>query len=494
VHPGKTTYVNGGFIPLKATLTFFVWSDVDENGIYDPHGGLDVPLADYLVALVNDDTGVMMFANTSASGIAEFQQINVGNYYFTLNLTSDIYGFVPIGPNCTIVKLSNLTGSTAIFAISTGELRTQDSAGIARLYSSISGVVWEDYNRDGIREPDDVGMSGITVWCLDNQGLLASVPTNSSGWYTFTQLDPGSYGVQIAPSSLTGFYIAPANQGNNPSAASDFPPDGSPYQVTLAPNQQYCCANVGLSSIAILSSTIEGFVWNDQIGDGIQTGNDIPVPGISIILRNGNTGTTISTATSNNQGIYQFTSVAPGTYQMAASVTTYTISPEFASSNTTLDSDFNPNTYATAVFNVTEGQIYKDYDLGLIPKSGGITGMVFYDANGSGNSTGDAVIPNIAISLYQVSSNGTLSTAPLKTTVSSASGTYAFSPVTPSTYQVYFAKPSASWVYSPKYVGGNVGASQRTDSDVNPTGYTDTVTVQPATTFAYLDCGMRIPS
>jgi subtilisin family serine protease/subtilisin-like proprotein convertase family protein len=68
--------------------------------------------------------------------------------------------------------------------------------GVRQAPGSISGMVYADYNIDGTRNGDEVGIAGRTVYIdLDNDSQLdagePSTLTDSNGAYTFTNLRPG---------------------------------------------------------------------------------------------------------------------------------------------------------------------------------------------------------------------------------------------------------------------------------------------------------------
>lgn len=72
------------------------------------------------------------------------------------------------------------------------------------LHGSISGSVFEDANHNGIRDPGEQGLPGVTVYLHheDNANGSAGMTTTSDadGNYTFAGLLPGRYGIgQIVP-------------------------------------------------------------------------------------------------------------------------------------------------------------------------------------------------------------------------------------------------------------------------------------------------------
>jgi hypothetical protein len=89
-----------------------------------------------------------------------------------------------------------------------GRLGLSNPAEITVVDSSISGVVWEDTNADGIRDVGEPLISGATVNLLDAGGaVVATTSTDVDGSYRFPALHSGAYSTVVDTSTL-GF---PAN-------------------------------------------------------------------------------------------------------------------------------------------------------------------------------------------------------------------------------------------------------------------------------------------
>jgi len=82
---------------------------------------------------------------------------------------------------------------------------------------ALSGTVFSDTNRDGVRQLGEAGLAGQTVQLLDAESgdVVATTTTDSRGFYSFdvtNGLGLGSYQVQAVPAggliqtTLTGVY------------------------------------------------------------------------------------------------------------------------------------------------------------------------------------------------------------------------------------------------------------------------------------------------
>lgn len=136
-------------------------------------------------------------------------------------------------------------GSPAIAAI-------QPSAGLAPLAGGapapaadkVNGVVWDDYNTDGVNDASEDPLAGVTVQLLNSAGTVVdTATTNASGIYTLTV--PGSGGpfkVRI-PSAPTLFIVTPSGadqdftQGSLPNVGltAGFASGGVTFDAALRP-------------------------------------------------------------------------------------------------------------------------------------------------------------------------------------------------------------------------------------------------------------------
>jgi len=73
--------------------------------------------------------------------------------------------------------------------------------GVARVIPdlvSIGSLVWNDANRNGIQDADEIGIQDVTVELLENGETTGrTLSTNSDGLYIFDGLTPGSYQVAV---------------------------------------------------------------------------------------------------------------------------------------------------------------------------------------------------------------------------------------------------------------------------------------------------------
>jgi hypothetical protein len=85
--------------------------------------------------------------------------------------------------------------------------------------------VWHDQNRDGIQDPGEPGVPGVTVTLYDSTGTpITTTTTDTTGYYIFPNLQPGTYfvGFSNLPPELNVFTIQ--HSGSDTSVDSNADP------------------------------------------------------------------------------------------------------------------------------------------------------------------------------------------------------------------------------------------------------------------------------
>jgi LPXTG-motif cell wall-anchored protein len=69
--------------------------------------------------------------------------------------------------------------------------------------AEISGTLWVDIDGDGIQDPGEAAVVGVTIELLDASGaVIGSVVSGPNGEYTFPDLLPGTYTLRIDPATI----------------------------------------------------------------------------------------------------------------------------------------------------------------------------------------------------------------------------------------------------------------------------------------------------
>jgi hypothetical protein len=124
------------------------------------------------------------------------------------------------------------------------------------------------------------------------------------------------------------------------------------------------CNPFNLISGVCNTAKIGDYVFIDSNKNGIQDNGDLPLEGVTVILKNV-AGSVIQSTTSDNTGHYTFNSVAAGTYKVQfITPVGYNLTTKNAVGSTAANnSDVNTNG-ETDVFSITQGQIQNDIDAG----------------------------------------------------------------------------------------------------------------------------------
>ncbi|MCP4105010.1 MAG: Cna B-type domain-containing protein [Desulfobacteraceae bacterium] len=347
---GGTTTVNFGDLKV-GTVSGTVYDD----------------LAGVTVTLTNTVTGEISETVTNSDGSYSFSDVGEGSYTVT---ETDPDGFASTTPNSVPVTISGNGSATANF----GDMTT----------ASVSGMVFNDTDGDGVPEADETGLAGVTVTLTNTvTGEVSETITNSDGSYSFSDVGEGSYTVTET----------------DPDGFASTTPNSVP--VTISGNGS-ATANFG----DMTTGSVSGMVFNDTDGDGIPEAGETGLGGVTVKLTDTATGEVVATTVTASDGSYSFGNIGEGSY------TATETDPEGFTSTTpnSVPVTISGNGSATANFG----------DQG----KGTVSGKVFNDFNGDGTqNSGENGLSGVTIELIDKKGNITA------TTTTSADGSYSFSGV-----------------------------------------------------------------
>ncbi|MEM7531572.1 MAG: SdrD B-like domain-containing protein [Chloroflexota bacterium] len=359
-----------------ASLGDFVWNDLDGDGIQDDgEPGIEdatVTLYSTISPTVPLDTDT-----TGADGIYGFDGLMPGDYFVIVELPDGfIFTDKDQGGDDTIDSDVNpATGTSDTVTLDSGENDdTVDAGAIGQ--GSISGQVFDDQDGDGIQDPDEPGVSGVTVTLLDENGdPVDQTPTDENGNYTFDNIPSGTYTVVFEEPDGTDF--SPQDQGG-PEGSPDTvdsdpnPTNGTTDPIVVNPGDVIEDVDAGLTPLGSIGDT----VWSDLDGDGIQDGPEgTPEPGVGgvAVQLYLSDDTPIDSTTTGPNGIYLFDDVPAGDYYVIFTAPDgFTFSPQDQGGDDALDSDPDPTTGQTATFPLGVGEDRDDVDAGIVPQDAAI--------------------------------------------------------------------------------------------------------------------------
>jgi uncharacterized repeat protein (TIGR01451 family) len=358
----------------------------------------------------------------------------------------------------------------------------------------IGNRVWDDVDGDGVQDPGEPGLDGVTVQLIAPGGaVLTTALTRNGGQYYFssgsgTTTDEAIYNVAGLVPNTAGYRVRiDATQGaiggrgvtagnndlsaNGDSRDSDGAAAGSNAEVVFATGAAGATTHTydfGFTTAPLANLSLGDLVWYDTNNNGTVDGGELPIGGVAVVLYrddgNGTFDATVDTflgtqATSGG-GLYLFTGLTPGTYfvqiPQAEFSTGQTLSGYQNSSGQTPgdtnDADHGvpaPVTGQGLVSDVvtlsaggeptTDGDganSNRTIDFGFYRLSLG--DLVFNDANNSGTfEAGDTPRDGVTVDLLDAAG-----VTVLATTTTAGGGLYSFTGLAPGDYRVRITTPA----------------------------------------------------
>jgi hypothetical protein len=176
----------------------------------------------------------------------------------------------------------------------------------------IGDLVWHDIDGDGLRDPGEPGIAGVTVELLQGALSLGELTTNGAGNYVFRDLPAGSYTVRVTDDFgvLTTYIVTrlgtPGANDNN---------QQQPYGVTLATDED---VNLTADFGYVQPVTVGDFAWVDADNDGNYDVGELPLSDVVISILDSSNTVVATLITGPNGGFpagtYLQGGLLPGTY------------------------------------------------------------------------------------------------------------------------------------------------------------------------------------
>lgn len=302
-----------------------VWIDVDGDGI-DDVGEPGIP---NVTLTLFDDGGdgigggndtVVGTTTTDSNGNYLFDNLPPGSYFVDVT-DSDIPTGLSISPGSTDPSsVRSITGNEEFFDADFGYRNAATDTAI------IGDLVWSDGNADGVRQPNEPGIGGVTIDLIDlgpdgiagtpDDSVDQTVTTNADGTYYFVAAAPGSYVVQVTDTGnvLDGqtLTIGPQSQGN------------PTVPITVIADDVYLEADFGYSGD---TNDIFDSVWIDTNNDTFFNPAETGIEGVTVSLvdlgddgvpggAGPNADSVVATAATDAMGDFSFIGVPDGNYRI----------------------------------------------------------------------------------------------------------------------------------------------------------------------------------
>ena len=289
VLPEATDAIDYAFGERGQGVSGHIYVDVDLNGQND---GGDRPLANVVVELRTASGDLVATTTTGPDGSYSFGDVPAGDYV-VIETQPAGYGEGPEHP-------TNRVPVTVVTDEKTAPINFGERTG------SLSGLVYNDTNNNGVRDANEPVIGGVTVVLTGTdargEAVTRSVVTGPDGSYRFTDLPGGTYTVtETQPDGYDDGLDTPGTSGG----ASD---GGDAITgIVLAPAAEAMGYLFGERGD---EAQISGSVWMDSDHDRARGGGEAPQAGWTVELFLGDV--LISTTQTGADGGYAFTGVAPG--------------------------------------------------------------------------------------------------------------------------------------------------------------------------------------
>ena len=203
---------------LPASINGYVYVDLNKNGLKGP-GEPGLPSVPVVLTGVDDHgTAVKADATTDASGFYNFPGLRPGTYTATEPVQPAGYedGQETKG---NVTPIPNSIGTDAItgIAVAAGQTAPDNNFGETTRDGTLSGFVYVDLNKDGLKEPNEPGIPNVAVALngKSDQGVAVAklTSTDAQGFYSFTGLRPGIYSTS-EPTQPKGYADGQETRGN----------------------------------------------------------------------------------------------------------------------------------------------------------------------------------------------------------------------------------------------------------------------------------------
>ena len=230
-------------------------------------------------------------------------------------------------------------------------------AGAAEGDCSLGDFVWHDRIYNGLQDPGEAGVAGVTVTLLDADGESVGVEpetTDAQGKWAFTDIACGEYVVQFSdiPGPSTFTKALAGDDRTKDSDAQRMPGDPGvgrtgPIQVGQDSSDPADDTDLTVDAglVEVPECVVGGFIWSDLDGDGIQDEGEPGVPGITALMTD-TSGEPLGfdPVTTTSSGKYRFPGLLCGQLEVHLSGLPKgtALSPENVGDDPSKDSNFLP--------------------------------------------------------------------------------------------------------------------------------------------------------
>ena len=465
------TYDAGVYVP--ASIGDIVWLDKNANGVQDQ----GEPGISGVSVILNDCSGNPIdTVLTDADGKYLFDKLTPGDYKISFIMPAGYQLSEANSGDDSADSDIESNGYSTCESLESGENNLTYDIGLYE-FASIGDYVWLDTNGDGIQNPHESGIEGVTVELQDCSGaVISTMETDDSGKYLFDNLRPGDYRIKF---NLPASYHFTEKDKANDAADSDANNSGITVCEELESGEENLTYDAGVYRYAEIGDK----VWLDEDGDGVQDPGELGKENVKVELWDCS-GNLLETQYTDPSGNYLFDNLVPGQYKLKFYAPT---DYSFTKKDNTVDvsdSDADKISGETACEDLLSDEKNHDYDAGLYTRAS-IGDTVWVDKDGDGIQDADEPgLGDVEVKLLDCDDNE------INTTTTDQSGKYIFEDLIPGDYKVQFVLPAGY-----KFTDSNSGTDANADSDADElTGKADCESLTSGENNMTYDAGVYVPA
>lgn len=294
----------------KNTISGTVFNDVDGDLNFDIN---ELGLSGVVIELLDSNLNVYANTTTNSLGQYEFTALPAGSY--TL-VQTDLAGYISIGSNSINTSIPNSGAAVVNFA-------DQETA-------TISGIVFEDTNGNGVQDITEQGIGGVSV----NLSGIGNATTDNAGLYIFSGIPNNNYTLSVG---TVPNYLASPDQN-----------------VSVAAG-----ASANANFALVLPGVIYGRLYIDSNQDLSSQESELAVANTQVLI----TGTGVDRYTfTDSDGYYQFESLSAQAYTVSFTTPSgYIATITTANINLAVGASLKQS-FALNYIGVVSGRVYHDVD------------------------------------------------------------------------------------------------------------------------------------
>lgn len=383
-----------GVMPVTS-LSVRVYNDLNANGAQDEG---EPPFAGAALEVSSGDT-VVASAVSDGEGVARIPVLRGGDVDVRLTLP-DGQIFTVEGADSDFTAPAGTGDLTIPVSVAHGG-ETVLRAGVTQP-ASVSGVLFDDRNLNGILDGGETGLEGFTVQAVNTAGaVVAQTVTGADGSYAFGNLLPASHTVrfQLVEAYVCSDYSeSGAPQENHVVSQTAEYGETAPYLLT--PGQSLA----GISAAIFRSATISGQVLLETGVASLPAEGGMQGVRVRLLDEYGTEVNDTTVTYTDENGSFYLKGALPGTYLLEYSL------PQNAAFVHPITGD---ESFVTDSFTVQVADDLVRSPLYAI-HTGSLSGVVYLDENLNGRyDSGESVVPGAAIQLLNTDLDMTYETASL---------------------------------------------------------------------------------